>query len=411
MVRPERRTRGDLVAVALITVGVLTAGALLWRFGDARATESEPAMGATPAPLTTPAALPPSFAEVWRARSGATPEPVVAGATVVTGDGREVIGRDPFSGDRRWRYARDLDLCTVGRAPVDPGADRTAVRGAITAWSKDPRYCSEVTAIGGDSGRRVHQRNGDAQRDTRILFDGSHVTAVGARYLESWRFDLVRTTQYGAVPAPVNPGKQPRQGCVYASAATAANQVALLERCADGERLTVLRVNPKEAELPEVLYSVVLNDPAALVVSTAAQRTSVLLTAPPRLAVYDDKGNQVGVRPIAAVPPEDTGAVAVADTVTTADAVFWWTGRDTVALSTADLGTLWTVEDTQGPGTLFAGRLLVPMPGELAVVDAQSGQVLGTTPVDRDGYDGPVRMATAGPVVLEQRGDTLVALR
>lgn len=419
MVSTERRTSGDLVAVAVIAVAVLTASFLLWRFSDARATVSQPAVGEPPA-LTVPTALPLSLGQAWSAPSGAAPSPLVAGSTVVTADGREVVGRDPFTGAPRWRYARDIDLCTA----------TSAWGNALTVWSKDPRYCSEVTAIGGDSGKRANQRNGDAERGTRVLFDGTHATAIGGRYLETWRSDLVRTTQYGAVPTPVNPGKQPRSGCTYVSVAVAANQIGLIERCpSDGDnadRLTVLRANPKEAEQPEVVYSVPLLVPAALVVAVSSQRTVVLLPGPNRLAVYDDKGSQVASYRIdfAAVPEAPASAVssrpasapAVADTTVGPSAVgpsavYWFTGSSTVALDPFEFRPLWTVEGTLGSGVLYAGRLLVPTPGQLVVLEAGSGDRVGATPVDRGGYDGPVRLAAAGPVVLEQRGGTLVALR
>lgn len=402
MITPERRTRGDLVAVAVLVVTGLTAATLLWRLGDARATVSEPATGPAPYALVEPNTLPPSLAPAWSAPSDATPVPVVAGSTVVTADGNEVVGRDPLTGAQRWRYARDIDLCTV-----------TAAWGnALTVWSKHASYCSEVTALGADTGRRTAQRNGDAERGTRVLFDGSHATAIGRRYLETWRSDLVRTTQFGAVAAVVNPGKQPRSGCTYASALAAANQLAIAEDCPDGARLTMLRANPKEAETPEEIYSVPLRTPVALVVALTTQRTAVLLSGPTRLAVYDDKGNQLGEYPVAATLP-DTGddTPAVAHTTVTTNFVYWFTGRSTVALDITDLRPQWTMADSLGSGTLLAGRLLVPATDELVVLDATTGQRLGATPVDRGGYPGPVRLATAGAVVLEQRGDHLVALR
>jgi hypothetical protein len=409
VVSTERCTRGDLVAVAVLTIAVLTAAMVLWRFSDARATVSQPAAGGEPVALRDPTALPPSLGQVWSAASGATPMPLVAGSTVVTADGREVVGRDPFTGQPRWRYARDIDLCTAVPAWGN----------AVTVWTKDPRYCSEVTALDGDSGQRAAQRNGDAERGTRVLFDGTHATAIGGRYLETWRSDLVRTVQYGAVPTPVNPGKQPRSGCGYVSVAVGANQLGLIERCpSDGaaaDRLTVLKANPKEAEKPEVVFSVQLGVPATQVLAVSARRTVVLLPSPNRLAVYDEDGNQVGSYRVDFTPPSLAApppvGPAVADTTTGSNAVYWFTGSSTVALDPGDFRPLWTVEGTLGSGVLYAGRLLLPAPGQLVVLDAASGERLGATPVDRGGYHGSVRLASAGPVVLEQRGGTLVGLR
>jgi hypothetical protein len=402
VVKPERRTRGDLVAVAMIVVVGVAVATLLWRFSDARATASEPATGPGPVALVEPNTLPPSLAQVWSAPSAATPVPVVVGSTVVTADGSEVIGRDPLTGERRWRFARDIDLCTV-----------TAAWGnALTLWSKDPRYCSEVSALGGDTGRSGAQRNGDAERGTRVLFDGSHVTVTGSRYLETWRSDLVRTNQWGQVPAIVNPNKQPRTGCTYASVAAASNQVAVSERCPDGNRLTVFKANPKESDLPEEIFSVRTDAPAALVVAVTTQRVAVLLAGPNRLAVYDLEGVRLAEYPMTAqLPSTADGLPAIADTTVTPNFVYWFTGSSTVALDITDLRPQWTLDGSLGPGAMLAGRLLVPAEDELVVLDAVTGERVGATPVDRAGYEGPVRLATAGAVVLEQRGPLLAALR
>lgn len=50
---------------------------------------------------------------MWTAASPKTSRPVVAGGSVVTGDGTEVDGRDPANGNVLWRYARGVPLCGV----------------------------------------------------------------------------------------------------------------------------------------------------------------------------------------------------------------------------------------------------------------------------------------------------------
>jgi hypothetical protein len=54
---------------------------------------------------------------------------------------------------------------------------------------------------------------------------------------------------------------------------------------------------------------------------------------------------------------------------------------------------------------------VVPVPGGLAVRNADTGAPLSTVALDRGGWHGPVRLGSIGPVLLEQRGPTLVALR
>jgi hypothetical protein len=98
-------------------------------------------------------------------------------------------------------------------------------------------------------------------------------------------------------------------------------------------------------------------------------------------------------------------------TTTTPVAVYWFTGSRTIALSAADLSPLWTVPGTLGPGTMFAGQMLVPITDGLRVLRPATGAPVGTLPVDRGDYTGPVTMSTLGSMVYEQRGDTLVAMR
>ncbi|MCP2259597.1 hypothetical protein LX15_003302 [Streptoalloteichus tenebrarius] len=403
MVRPERRKKSDLVAVVLLVVGVLVAGTVIWWRGDARATTSQTAPAGVVAPAP-PTSVPPSLAEVWRAPSGATTSPVVVGPTVVTAHGGEVVGHDPVTGDVRWRYARDLELCTVG----------SAWERALAVYRKS-RNCSEVTALDGVTGERAAQRNGDSELGTRLLTDGVHVTTTGGELVEVWRSDLVRTMQYGEVPAIVNPNKQPRPQCSYGSFAVASNRIGVLERCPEDptDRLTVLRPNPKESDQPEQIWTTLTAGRNARIVAMSGELVAVALPDPARLTVLDNGGRQIAEYPLSLPAGELAGDPPGRVVATTAgtSAIYWFTGSRTIALSPTDLRPLWTVENTLGPGTILAGRLMLPVSGGLAVHDAASGARLGVLPVDRAGYTGPVSVASLGPVLLEQRGDTLVALR
>ena len=60
---------------------------------------------------------------------------------------------------------------------------------------------------------------------------------------------------------------------------------------------------------------------------------------------------------------------------------------------------------------MFAGQMLVPVRDGLRVLRPATGEPVGTLPVNRGHYTGPVSMSTLGPVLYEQRDDTLVALR
>jgi hypothetical protein len=297
----------------------------------------------------------------------------------------------------------------------------------------DPRSgggCSEVTALDPASGQRGRQkvpgepaerpnglqRNTDAELGTRLLADGTYVTTTGRRLLLSWRSDLVQTMEYGGLPALVNPGKQPRTGCTYGSVAVAPGKVGVIERCPtdSGDRLTVYRSfnNDNKADEPPVVFSVVTGN-RARVVALSDNRTAVALPDPARLRVFDDTGKQVAEYPLDLPAADLSGDPAglVVPVSKNGGVDYWFTGSRTIALHGVELRPLWTQAGTLGPGVVFAGRELLPVPDGIRVVDLATGQPVGTFPVDRHGYSGPVMMSSIGPMVLEQRGDNLVALR
>jgi hypothetical protein len=440
--RTKFHRKRDVLVAAVIAVAVLVGGLLLWQSSDIRATTSQTYSGPTTSPAR-PTVFPPSLGEAWRAKSAATPEPVAVGPVVVTGDGGEVAGRDPLTGEVRWRYSRDLPLCTVA----------SGWQLALAVYSKpdnllpdsDPRKqggCSEVTALWPATGQRGRpaqpdeqrdkpyqgQRNSDAELGTRLLSDGSYVTTTGSRLLTTWRSDLVLTMEYGRVGAIQNPDKQPRTGCIYGTVSVVTGKIAVVEDCPTdpSDRLTVYKAtgNDNDAEKPVVVASVVVGEGAQVVAMSehcrlnpanrdeVQQCTAVALPNPNRLVVLNEKGEQVqthqlsiGVNDLRTEPEDHTVAVNRAT-----GAVYWFTGSKTIALSMDDLRPLWTVDDALGPGTAFAGKILVPVTGGLAVLDPATGERVGTIPVDRGDHTGLVTMSKLGSIVLEQRGDTLVAL-
>lgn len=432
--RPAPRTsfhrRGDFVAVALIVVVAVVAALLIGNSSDIAATTSQTGPSSVP-PLEDPSTLPPVFGEAWRAPSGATPVPVVAGATVVSAEGNEVVGRNPLTGDVRWRYARDIPLCTVGTSWGDAIAVFRRTQNDLP--SDDPAKagnCSEVMTLKGTSGERDRSRNGDAELGTRLISDGTHVTATGKRLINTWRSDMVLTMEYGAVPDLTNPDKQPRTGCTYGSVAVTSNRIGVIERCPsktdwkinEDARLTVYKPTAADSDKPTVDFSVTIGGQDGRVIALNENFTAVAVPNPARIVVFDATGNRGQEYPLALPDSALTGDPAGEVVATTRvpgeispelrdGLLYWFTGTSTVALSLTDLRPLWTIPDTLGSGTVYAGYLLLPMKDSLAVVDQTNGARVATAPVGRQGYTGPITMATAGPMVLEQRGSTLVALR
>jgi hypothetical protein len=397
-----------VVVAAALTVLVVGVTAVLWTTSDAAHTSSRPADQPIVAPPAA-AGMPATVAEAWRAPSGATVAPVVAGPAVVTADGDLVVGRDALTGEERWSYQRDRRLCTV--AAGFPRADEG--RGRVLAlYAEDSDWCSELTALRPDTGARAAASNPDVRPGTQLLASGSSVVATGAGYLEVMRSDLVKTLEYGDVPVPVQVKQQPRPQCTHASTAIGTDRLGLVERCPGegSDRLTLVATDgDKGAEEPEVDFSVLLPGPGAVIVAVSAERVAVALPGPPRLLLFDHAGQQVGEHPLD-VPESDlvdpAGGVAV--TSTRDHLVTWWTGTRTIALDGRDLAPQWAVPDALGPAVPHAGGWLVPVPGGLRVLDAR-GTDLRTIPVDRP--PGPVRLATLGEVLLEQRAGEVVALK
>ncbi|CRK61756.1 hypothetical protein [Alloactinosynnema sp. L-07] len=416
---PAPRTRftrkRDYAVLGLIVVTLAVTAVVVWRTSEFRSTASTTTDKHYDEPAE-PEFFPPSLGEAWRAESPATAEPAVAGPAVVTGEGGVVSGRDPRTGEVRWTYQRDLPLCTVSTEWKLAVALYKTTENML--HESDPRHvggCSEMTSLKPMTGERDRQRNSDAELGTRLVGDGTYLTATGERLLSTIRSDLVKTNEYGALPALVNPAKQPRTGCAYKSVnTTTPGRIGVIERCPDdaAARLTVIKSAPKESDKPEVITSVVVGSESAQIVAMNDKFTAVAMPEPNRLVVYQEDGSQVanydldlGANDLRADPPGRATQVTAAT-----GAFYWFSGSRTIVVSSTDLRPLWTFQDTLGPGTIFAGRALLPVKGAIAVHSQADGEQVGTIPVDRGGYAGPVAMDVSGPMVFEQRGPTLVAL-
>ena len=401
MIRPERRTRGDLLAAVAIVAAVAVWAALLWWTSDARATISRPA--ATAAPSAIPArAVPAVLDTLWTAASPKTTAPVVVAGTAVTGDGHDVTGRDPKTGAQRWLFARDLDLCGV-----------TYIYDLAVAVYPDVRGCGQVSTVDGATGRRGPTRSGYADKQVTLSSDGTTVLAAGNTRLEMWRSDMVRTLAWGPLDAEVNPPVQPQPPCAFVSSAASSEGVSILEACPNAPdlRLTMLKVS-KEDVSPEQKYAQQVGADAksgAKVLTMAGLRTAVYLPVPqPRVVVFDETGTQISST-LLAKPAAPTAMVTRAGDLAT-----YWTGDSVVVMDGTTLTYRYTIAagtaTPLGPGVMMANRLLIPVTGGMAVYEPGTGAPERVIPVNRAPTAGPVIPGVAGTTVLEQRGATLVGL-
>ncbi len=410
-VRPERRTRADVVAAAAIAITVIVAAVVIWWTSDARATSSRPVAGGA-ADLTPARAVPAALTQLWTAASPATAGPVLLSGTVVTGDGHQVDGRDPQTGEPRWSYRRDdRDLCAVS----------WIYRYAVAVFP-DNRGCGQVSTIDVVTGRRGPARTSYADRHVTVSSDGATVLSAGATRLELWRSDMVRVLSYGEIDARVKPSAQRfGKGCTMLSAGAGSSAVSVLEACpgqADA-RLTLLRPG-KEDDEPELRYvpepglsGASAADSGARVLVVSDSNTAVYLPSPqPRIEVVDQTGATVAKT---LLPGQPSAASAKLPVSRPAGLISWWTGDAVLMFDATTLAYRYTVPAVGsavplGPAAPMAGRLLIPVSGGVGVYDPATGDLERIIPVSRPSGVSAVFPGVSGSTVLEQRGDTVVAL-
>ena len=404
MVRPERRTKGDLIAAATIALVVVVVAALFWWNSSARATISRPAT--SPAPNPVPArVVPDTLHQLWTAASPRTLSPLVVGGTVVTGDGTTVEGRDPQTGQNRWTFARDTSLCGV-----------SYVYDLVVAVYPDVRGCGQVSGINGGTGQRGATRTSYAGKHVVLSSNGSAVLSAGPTRLELWRSDLVRMLSYGEIDARVKPVNQGLgAGCTLMSAAASDEAVSVLEACRDQKDLRLTLLKPaKEEDEPDtknVPLPGVAPDSEARVLAVSGTTTLVYLPTPqPEMAVYDDTGTMVASWLLKKAPVLANPAQAV---TRAGDLFTWWTG-DSVEVFDSRLSQRYKIEASGagvplGPGAMMAGKLLIPLTTGIGVYDPANDTLERTIAVTHPDGSGPVVPTVTDSKVIEQRGAALVA--
>lgn len=390
-----------VVAAALAGVVALVA-AIVWWTSDARATISLPA--ATPVPSLKPAkAVPDSLTQRWTAPSPETTQPLVVAGAVVTGSARGMEGRDPATGTTLWSYARDLDLCGV-----------TWVYSYAVAVYPDGRGCGQVSTVDAETGKRGPSRSSYSDKKVTLSADGTTVLSAGDTRLEMWRSDMVRMLSYGALDAPIKPDIPATPLCRFVSAAASSAAVSVLEACQgqDDLRLTLLRPSDEE-DTPELKYvqqKGVPDGSGARVVAVTDTTTAVYVSTPkPRVDIIDETGTTIASTVVTTPPVPEATVSRPGDLIT------WWTGDSVMVFSANNLQYKYTVAAAGdnapvGPATIMAGRLMVPVSSGYDLFDPATGAGVRHIPVQRPAVQGPVVPAVAGSMLLEQRGDELVAL-
>ena len=463
-----RRRYDRLAAVALVVVVVVVA-AVLWLTSDIRATDADTGADASTPPTagTVPTGLEAAWSQPTDAGLGAIASPY---GVVVTTDQHTVTGWDAVTGQRRWSYGRsNLPLCAAGSGDTDAEGAKVGgkVRGIVTIYEKNG-LCSQIQALDPVTGERTYARTSPGQTGGSLVFGGPYGGWLGPTLLELWRNDLVRTFQYGDQPSPTNPGTR-HLGCTFSDVAVTGDQVATVEHCDDSGPNAQLVLNwsdpgPHDEKQNQFEHTpratIDTGSPAALLVGITDDRAAVLVSAPiPAVVVYDADGTESSLTPVDIPVADIVGAtgvtravtvegfrvgdpdttryslvgdhllavsegrasvtVTVTPTPTTPAEGSESTGESSAPASTApetksetrkDLAVDWVAGDALGLPAVVGGTVLLPVADGLAVLD-DAGAATSTVAVDRGGYDGVVDAAAVGEMVIETRGDTVVALR
>ncbi|ALG85565.1 hypothetical protein [Gordonia phthalatica] len=415
-IKPERRTRTDLIVTALIVVAVVVAGVAVWWTSSARQSRLEPAT--QPAPVQLPAEnVPRTVGVKWSARSDVTSVPQITRDTVVTAADGVVTAHD-VDGGQVWQYRRAAPLCAA--AAGWPGGDNS-----VLAVYRNNRGCSEVTSLRALDGGRHGARTSDADDTVELSIGTDYALLYGPTRLETWGANLVRGIEYGRVDAPVNPDVSPaRTHCRLYSALSGADRVAVVERCDDdhGYRLSVFSSDQTSDEKIRQWGSTMLTTsargPAPRII--AATDTTIAVydggadptgtvggPVGPRIRLFTPQAESTGEHPVAG----DPGAPERSRPINDQGVISFWTGKATVVLNASNGAPIFQVADAIGPGSVMAGQLLVPMPGTISVRRVYDGHEEFTIPVDRGDVVGPVSLRVLGDTIIEQRGTELVALR
>ena len=429
MIRAERKRPADRIAAAVI--GAVTVAALggTWFLSDARQTQHHSA-SAEIAPLSTPQQAPDQVQEVWRAPTlnrGTNQRPLVVDGAVVTETehGISVLAAD--TGVEAWNYSRQRELC-----------------GTAAAWNKvvtvfrGPAGCGDVVSFDHATGKYEGTRSAVSSENVSVISSNSRIGTVSDQRLELWRSDLVRTVEYGRVESPNEPKAQPRSGCRIHSALTRTDLLAVVDTCpSENGNVTSLRFSdttPEDSRVPEEKASVDLGTEAAVLVAIG-QEAAVVYTGGdrPMLKAIGSDGTVLSETKTDHSPAADEYLTKIVGTdlpdrgpgqpktpsqpaflPATADLphhMTWFDGQRLRSFAPVRLQPSFVVDNALGPGAFMGSEIIIPVPDGLLIADKTSGKTKRTIKLSRGDYRGPVSLAVAGSVIVEQRGAELVALR
>lgn len=439
----------------MIAVVAIVVATTIYLGSDIRAVDSQTAPSS--AAETAAAAAPSRLKALWQQGTdvsvGATAS---AQGIVVTTDEHGIVGRNPDTGRQLWLYSRsNRDLCSVYSSDVGSSTTTAGVRGIIAVY-RHGNYCEEVVVLDPQTGARLYQRTTPGAVGGQLVSGGSYAGWLGSDLLDLWRFDLVRTYQYGNQPASPE-SNSGHTGCTFLDIAIADSQFATIENCPAQGRTLRLAINWDDPNAQgkdgftqwksSPRGDVDTGATAVKIIAITQDRVAVLVNAPvPALVVYNFDGTVVSRTPrsIPAAAFGTTGitprvilddvqyallggtlfaststaqSVRVTATPTTTSAALLPTG------STAASKPAVTQEDRQTPSltwqksgviglpTDVGGNVLYPTSTGIVVANRLEGTPVRTLPVTRAGKPQRVDLRSVGENIVELRGSTVAVLR
>ncbi|ANI91840.1 hypothetical protein [Dietzia timorensis] len=408
----ERARTADFLAVGAIAVIVVLVAVIALVTGSARTAEHHEAAETQPdyAPSNT---MPTSLREEWDAPNDTVGTPLVSSSNVITTSENALTAWEAGIKSEEWSYSRDTPLC-----------DATYFDSRIVTVFQGPAGCSDATAFRASDGKYDGIRQSAFSEDMTAWTSWSHMLVLGPDRLELWRDDLVRTVEYGHVPAPQETGQQPRSGCSFQSANLNSENFAVAERCPgeDTVRITVSKAVPEDSRVPEEVSSTLTDLDQFHYIGLTESNDSVglALRGSEWMFVRVDSG---GSATSLGTLDHEPALKPSPENVSRDPAQFRWFDGETTHAFDARIGDMqWSMQGATGPGHGFGftpaeqderftpTQAIVPSRDALNFVDIDTGEVDSSFELDlRSQRDEPVGLAQIGNILYVQKDGLLTA--
>lgn len=431
---PRNRNR---IASAAIVVGIILVIAVTWWNAPSRkvdhlvgAVATQPPLAAIAPQAADPSWVPRRLEPLWaqdiepRSDVDATmvrPEPIVVGEVLLLPEAQGVQAINIADGSPRWHYRRDIALCALSTSHE-----------RVLATFDGPAGCGETVSLEPDTGAYAATRRSTVTHDddagpAAAIRSNSYAGIYTNKFLELWRSDLVRVVEYGQVPANNEPGFQPNAECGIVSALTRLEFLAVLNDCSGSARLVLQSAKPEKSREPEVAATVELGPLSHDLALVAIAEDAVALRHNDTLTVYRGDGTRLDSY---ALPPVAPSALAALGELSLGGKnqqitdlphhMAWFSERGLLGLRPTNLDVGFHVADAVGTPAAWGRHLFIPLDGAVAVWDGDAVVEIGTLELPRGAaapasagspaaQSTPVHLATAGNVLLVERGNRVEA--